>query len=80
MRLARERLGMHDSAAAALVADLQRQLEAAQANYEAMLKTALHAPRYRAVDKLRDLLFEVPGLSALLRLRRRAIQPRSGQS
>ena len=79
VRLARERLGMHDSAAAALVADLQRQLEAAQANYEAMLKTALLAPRYRAVDKLRDLLFEVPGLSALLRLRRRAIGRRSGQ-
>jgi hypothetical protein len=79
VRLARERLGMHDSAAAALVADLQRQLEAAEANYEAMLKTALLAPRYRAVDKLRDLLFEVPGLSALLRLRKRLISRRSIQ-
>ncbi len=79
VRLARERLGMHDSAAAALVADLQRQLESAEANYDAALKTALLAPRYRAVDKLRDLLFEVPGLSALLRLRRRMIGARSSQ-
>jgi hypothetical protein len=79
VRLARERLGMHDSAAAALVADLQRQLEAAEANYQAMLETALLAPRYRAVDKLRDLLFEVPGLSAMLRLRRRLIGQRSSQ-
>jgi hypothetical protein len=79
VRLARERLGMHDSAAAALVADLQRQLEAAEANYQAMLETALLAPRYRAADKLRDLLFEVPGLSAMLRLRRRLIGQRSSQ-
>jgi hypothetical protein len=79
VRLARERLGMHDSAAAALVADLERQLAAAQANYEALLGTALEAPRYRAVDRLRDLLFDIPGLSGLLRLRRRLIQRRSGQ-
>jgi hypothetical protein len=79
VRLARERLGMHDSAAAALVADLQRQLQAAEANYEAMLKTALLAPRYRAVDKLRNMLFEVPGLSALLRLRSRLIRRRRNQ-
>ena len=61
VRLARERLGMHDSAAAALVADLQRQLEAAEANYQAMLKTALLAPRYRAVDKLRNCCSTCPG-------------------
>jgi hypothetical protein len=79
VRLARERLGMHDSAAAALVADLERQLKAAEANYEAMLKTALRAPRYRAVDKLRDLLFSVPGLSALLRLRSRVVRRRWSQ-
>ena len=79
VRLARERLGVHDSAAAALVAELQAHREAAQANYDAMLqaKATLRAPRYRAVDKLRDLLFEIPGLSALLRLRSRLIRGRS---
>ena len=81
VRLARERLGVHDSAAAALVAELQAHREAAQANYDAMLqaKATLRAPRYRAVDKLRDLLFEIPGLSALLRLRSRLIRGRSTQ-
>ena len=79
VRLARERLGVHDSAAAAVVADLEQQLEVAQQNYEAMLRTVLGAPRYRAVDKLRDLLFDVPGLSALLRRRSRQIQRRWGQ-
>jgi hypothetical protein len=81
VRLARERLGVHDSAAAALVAELKAHREAAQANYDAMLqaKAALRAPRYRAVDKLRDLLFEVPGLSALLRLRRGLIRGRWSQ-
>jgi hypothetical protein len=74
VRLARERLGVHDSAAAAIVAELKANREAAEA-----LKTELSAPRYRAVDKLRDLLFQVPGLSALLRLRSRLIQGRSGQ-
>ena len=73
-RLARERLGVHDSAAAAIVAELKANREAAEA-----LKTELSAPRYRAVDKLRDLLFQVPGLSALLHLRSRTIQGRSGQ-
>ena len=79
VRLARERLGMHDSAAAAVVADLEQQLEVAQQKYEAMLRTVLEAPRYRAVDKLRDLLFDVPGVSALLRIRRRQIQRRWDQ-
>ena len=79
VRLARERLGTHDSAAAAIAADLQRQLDTARINYEAMLESALRAPRYRAVDKLRDLLFEIPGVSSVLRLRRRRIQRRSGQ-
>jgi hypothetical protein len=77
VKLARERLGLHDSAAAKLVADLDAQLEAAHASYEAMLETALMAPRYRAVDKLRDLLFQVPGISALLRLRSRLIRSRA---
>jgi hypothetical protein len=44
-----------------------------------MLRTVLEAPRYRAVDKLRDLLFDVPGLSALLRRRSRQIQRRWDQ-
>ena len=79
VRLARERLGMHDSAAAAIAADLQQQLDTARINYEAMLESALRAPRYRAVDKLRDLLFDIPGLSSVLRFRRRMIQRRSGQ-
>jgi hypothetical protein len=76
VRLARERIGVHDSAAAALAAELKEHRDAAQANYEAMLeaKAALTAPRYRAVDKLRKLLFDVPGLSALLRLRSRVIR------
>jgi hypothetical protein len=79
VRLARERLGVHDSAAAAIAGELKAHREAAQANYDAMLqaKAALRAPRYRAVDKLRDLVFEVPGLSALLRLRSRLIRGRA---
>jgi hypothetical protein len=81
VRLARERLGVHDSAAGALAAELKAHREAAQANHEAMLeaKAALKAPRYRAVDKLRDLVFRVPGLSALLRLRSRLIRGRWSQ-
>jgi hypothetical protein len=67
---------VHDSAAAKLAADLKANLEAAQANYDAMLEAALRAPRYRAVDKLRDLLFRVPGLSVLLRMRSRLIRSR----
>jgi hypothetical protein len=76
VRLARERLGVHDSAAAKVAAELQGHLEAVQENYEKMLKAALRAPRYRAVDKVRDLLFRVPGLSTVLRLRSRLIRSR----
>jgi hypothetical protein len=76
VRLARERLGVQDSAAAKVAAELQGHLEAVQENYEAMLEAALRAPRYRAVDKLRALLFRVPGLSLLLRLRSRLIRSR----
>ena len=78
-RLAREALGHHDSAAAAMLGEIQATREAARAEYDARLKAALRAPRYRAVDKLRDLLFEVPVLSSLLRLRSRLISRRSGQ-
>ena len=82
VRLARERLGVHDSAAAALVAELQRAIERPRrpTTTRCFRRTAtLRAPRYRAVDKLRDLLFEIPGLSALLRLRSRLIRGRSTQ-
>src|SRR5918992_980624 len=41
-------------------------------------KAALEAPRYRAVDKVRDFVFAIPGLSALFRLRSRLIQRRRG--
>ena len=78
-RLAREALGHHDSAAAAMLGEIQATREAARAEYDARLKAALRAPRYRAVDKLRDLLFEVPVVSSLLRLRSRVISRRSGQ-
>ena len=60
VRLARERLGVHDSAAAALVAELQAQREAAQENYEAMLQAkaapgaALPGGRQAARSPLRD--------------------------
>jgi hypothetical protein len=79
VRLAREALGHHDSAAASMLGEIQATREAARAEYDARLKAALRAPRYRAVDKLRDLLFEVPVLSALLRLRSRRIRRRSAQ-
>jgi hypothetical protein len=81
VRLARERLGVHDSAAAAIAGELKEHRETAQKNYEAMLnaRAELRAPRYRAVDKLRDLVFQVPGLSALLRLRSRMLSERGPQ-
>jgi hypothetical protein len=81
VRLARERLGVQDSAAAALVAELQEHRRTAQANYDAMLqaRAALQAPRYRAVDKLRDIVFGLPGLSTLFRLRSRLIQGRGAR-
>jgi hypothetical protein len=77
-RLARERLGVHDSAAAAVIAELQEQRRIAQENYDSMLqaRAALQAPRYRAVDRLREIVFALPGLSTLFRLRRRLIQGR----
>jgi hypothetical protein len=74
VRLARERLGVHDSAAAAIMGELKANREAADA-----LRAALSAPRYRAVDKLRDLLFQVPGVAALLEWRSRMIRERSRQ-
>jgi hypothetical protein len=80
-RLARERLGVQDSAAAAVIAELQEQRRIAQENYHSMLqaRAALRAPRYRAVDRLREIVFAMPGLSTLFRLRSRLIQGRQAQ-
>ena len=87
-RLARERLGVHDAAAAALeprIAELERELEEqrriGREHHQNMLnaQAALAAPRYRAVDALRSLAFRVPGLSTLLRIRSRLIQRRLRQ-
>ena len=79
-RLAREKLGVHDSAAGALepeIAELKEAL-AEQREIATQAKAALEAPRYRAVDKVRDFVFAIPGLSALFRLRSRLIQRRRG--
>jgi hypothetical protein len=80
VRLAREKLGVHDSAAGALgpeMDELKREL-AEQREIATQAKAALEAPRYRAVDRLRSIVFGIPGLSALLRLRSRLIQRRRG--
>jgi hypothetical protein len=79
-RLAREKLGVHDSAAAALepeIAELKKAL-AEQREIATQARAALDVPRYRAVDRLRELVFGIPGLSGLFRLRRRLIQRRQG--
>lgn len=94
VRLARQRLGVHDAAASAVVAGLEQRLhdtevelaqqrsEAAEQErqaahyrelYEIVIDT-LEAPRYRAVDSLRNAAFRVPGVRLLLRARRRRIQ------
>ena len=80
VRLAREKLGVHDSAAGALgpeMDELKREL-AEQREIATQAKAALEAPRYRAVDRVRSLVFGVPGLSALFRLRSWLIQRRRG--
>jgi hypothetical protein len=79
-RLARENLGVHDSAAGALepqVTVLKEQL-AEQRELTRQAQGALEAPRYRAVDRLRAIAFGTPGVSKLLRLRRDLIQRRRG--
>jgi hypothetical protein len=82
-RLAREHLGVHDSAAASLaprISELEKELaeqrRIAQDHYDMLLqaKATLEAPRYRAVDAGRAFLFKIPGLSAALRLRSRLVQ------
>jgi hypothetical protein len=89
VRLAREQLGLHDAAAAAVAArrieledrvqeleeELARKTNEA-AHYYRLHIGALQAPRYRAVDKLRDIAFKVPGINLILRLRRRRLKAR----
>lgn len=88
-RLTREHLGVHDAAAAAIAArrteleervrELEEELErktSEAAHYYRLHIGALQAPRYRAVDKLRDIAFKIPGVNLALRLRRRWIQAR----
>jgi hypothetical protein len=80
-RLAREKLGVHDSAAGALepqIAVLKEQL-AEEREISRQAKAALAAPRYRAVDNVRSVVFRVPGLSGLLGLRSRLIQRRQNR-
>ena len=78
-RLARDRLGVQDSAAATLAAELKKQREAAEANYEKQITAILGAPRYRAVDALRALVFRLPGLSTVAQRRSRRIRESSSQ-
>ena len=91
-RLGRERLGVHDAAAAAVedrrvrleeqIAELEQQLEQqrqeTRARQDALLaqERALQAPRYRFVDALRALAFTLPGVSLALRLRSRRVRRR----
>jgi hypothetical protein len=80
-RLARENLGVHDSAAGALepqVSLLKEQL-AEQRELTRQAEAALAAPRYRAVDRLRALAFGTPGVSKLFRVRRDLIERRQGR-
>jgi hypothetical protein len=81
-RLARENLGVHDSAAAAVVADLEREVQRQRdiaedaSNRLTQALARLDSPRYRAVDKVRAIVFGFPGLSKLFELRSRLIQAR----
>jgi hypothetical protein len=82
VRLARERLGLHDAAAATRWIALQEELaeykRQAETNYERWIgaKNALEAPRYRAVDKVRDIAFSLPGVGFVLRWRKQRLQDR----
>jgi 2-polyprenyl-3-methyl-5-hydroxy-6-metoxy-1,4-benzoquinol methylase len=79
LRMGRAWLGVHDAAAGAAEARRVR-LEARVAELEQIVlhhKTALEAPRYRAVDAVRTLAFSIPGVATLLRLRSSMIQRRS---
>jgi hypothetical protein len=99
VRLARERLGVHDAAAAAVEArrtELERRIQElerrilelgdelaaekrhTQATYDLWVgaKQALQAPRYRAVDTVRDVAFSLPGVAYLLRRRSERLQAR----
>jgi 2-polyprenyl-3-methyl-5-hydroxy-6-metoxy-1,4-benzoquinol methylase len=61
-RLAGSWLGVHDAAAATVV----RRVEELEQRL-AMESQALQAPRYRAVDKLREIVLAIPGAGRLLR-------------
>jgi SAM-dependent methyltransferase len=63
VRLARARLGVADSAAAALMQKVGESDELAEE-----VRRALDKPRYRLVDAIRDLLGRIPGLDRLFRL------------
>ena len=88
-RLARDRLGVHDAAAATaetrrrrqeeLEALLEQERAIAKRNHELMLQAqaALEAPRYKVVDAIRTLAFSIPGVGAFLRLRSRLLRRRS---
>jgi hypothetical protein len=78
VRLARERLGVHDAAAATLQAELAEYKRQAETNYDRWIgaKNALEAPRYRAVDKVRDIAFLLPGLGFALRWRKQRLEDR----
>jgi hypothetical protein len=83
-RLARENLGVHDSAAAAVVAELerevhrQREIAEDKNNQLIQARAILESPRHRAVDRLQALVFSLPGISKLFELRSRLIQQRRG--
>jgi 2-polyprenyl-3-methyl-5-hydroxy-6-metoxy-1,4-benzoquinol methylase len=79
LRMGRAWLGVHDAAAGAVEARRVR-LEAKVAELEQLAlqqKATLEAPRYRVVDAIRKLAFNIPGVATLLRLRSRLIQRRS---
>jgi hypothetical protein len=82
VRLARERIGVHDSAAAAgeerrtTLTERVEQLQAERDHLHELLvisQATLLAPRYRAVDTARQLLFSIPGVSTLLDSRSRRL-------
>ncbi len=67
-KLARQKLGVHDSAAATLVTryeELQHRLEQAEAEVE-LIKAWYDAPRYHLVDKVRKVLLAT-GVHGLLK-------------
>jgi SAM-dependent methyltransferase len=68
VRLARDRLGVADSAAAALMQRIRQSDEVAEE-----VRRALDRPRYRLVDAIRARLARIPGLDRLIRLAGRLV-------